>query len=184
MQPSRAEARVPELESGAEFAQHLVRSNPSLMRYVLTLLPRRADADEVLQRVAVILWQRFGEYDRTREFLPWAIRLTYFEVLNYRKEYARGRLVFRDEVVTALADCRPEYDELGELRRIALEKCLKKVDAAGRSLLRRRYCDSESIADLAVEWGQTAKSLYRRLDRLRASIADCVHNRMIGIDHD
>jgi RNA polymerase sigma-70 factor (ECF subfamily) len=45
-------------------------------------------------------------------------------------------------------------------------------------LLRRRYAAPETIAGLAVESGATAKSLYRRLDRLRERLADCVTRRL------
>lgn len=175
---------APVVNPGVEFAQHLVQHDRALRRYIMSMLPRRADADEVMQRTVVKLWQGFSGYDRSREFLPWAIHLTYYEILNFRKEFARGRLLFREEVMQALVDCRPEYDELQEQRRLALEKCLGSVSKEGIRLLRRRYCDAESIAELATEWGQTAKTLYRRLDRLRAILAECVQHRLVGVPHE
>jgi len=172
------------VDPGPEFAQLLVKHNGAMFRYVLTLLPRRLDAEEVMQRTTVILWQRFGEYDRNRDFLPWALKWVYFEVLNYRKEFARGKLFFREDIIDQLVESRPEYDEIHELRMTALRTCLENVKADGIELLRRRYCDSSTIAELAEEWRSTAKSLYRRLDRLRAALSDCVHNRLLGQTHD
>lgn len=173
-----------EASRGAHFAQLLVRHDRALRRYVLAMIPRKGDADEVMQRTAVRLWTKFDEFDTQREFLPWAIQQTYFEILNFRKEFARRKLFFREEVMQRLADCRPEYDSLQEQRRTALEKCLKRINREGVQLLRRRYCDSGSIADLAIELGQTAKALYRRLDRLRASIAECIRSRMGEVQHE
>lgn len=182
--PSEHSGPPGEASRGAAFAQLLVRHDQALRRYILAMLPRKEDADEVMQRTAVRLWTKFDEFDSTRDFLPWAIQQTYFEILNFRKEFARGKLFFQEEVIQRLADCRPEYDSLQEQRRTALEKCLKSINQEGVQLLRRRYCDSGSIAELADELGQTAKSLYRRLDRLRAAIADCVRTRLLEVQHE
>jgi RNA polymerase sigma-70 factor (ECF subfamily) len=149
-----------------------------LLRYILTLLPHRADAEEVLQRTAATLWERFAEYDPSREFYPWAVRFAYFEVLNHRKERARDRLVFREELLNELAATRGQMDELLERQREALLVCLGQLTPTDAELLRRRYCTPETIGHLAAEWGATAKALYRRVDRLREKLAECIGRRM------
>lgn len=167
-------------EPGVEFAQLLVRTDRILLRYILTFIPRRDDAEEVLQRAATVLWEKFAEYDRGREFLPWALRIAYFEILNFRKEIARSRLVFREDVLQSLAMTRESKESLLDVQRSALQECLGSLDQVGLDLLRRRYCDAETVAALADERGKTAKSLYRRLDRLRELIARCVEQRLAG----
>ena len=117
----------------------------------MTLLPRRDDAEEVLQRTATVLWEKFGEYDREREFLPWALRVAYFEVLNFRKQIARDRLVFREDVMEALAETRESLVAQLEAQRRALALCLSELSDRDQALLRRRYADSETIAALADE---------------------------------
>jgi RNA polymerase sigma-70 factor (ECF subfamily) len=164
--------------AGPEFARLLVRHDRALLRYILGLIPRRDDAEEVLQRTATVLWEKFAEYDRGREFLPWAIRFAYFEVLNFRKQIARDRLVFREEVMEALAEARQAQEPQLEAQRRALRHCLDELSPADQALLKRRYADSETIAELADEQGRTAKALYRRLDRLREAIARCVERRV------
>src|SRR5262245_64188334 len=146
---------------GPDFAKLLVRHDRALLRYIQTFIPRRDDAEEVLQRAATVLWEKFGDYDNERDFLPWALRVTYFEILNFRKEIARSRLVFREDVMEALAETREQQASVFDDQRAALVECLKRVGDEGISLLRRRYCDSTTIASLAQEQGRTAKSLYR-----------------------
>ncbi len=165
-------------QNGLEFSQLLLRNDRALLRYIMTFIPRRDDAEEVLQRTAAALWEKFSDYDRTREFLPWAMRFTYFEILNFRKELARSRLIFNADVLDSLNATRDELHSAIESQRSALRQCLKQLDAAGLALLQRRYCDSESIADLAAESGKTAKAIYRRLDRVRELISQCVAKRL------
>jgi RNA polymerase sigma-70 factor (ECF subfamily) len=164
--------------AGPEFARLLVRHDRALLRYIMTLVPRRDDAEEVLQRTATVLWEKFADYDRERDFLPWALRVAYFEVLNFRKQIARDRLVFREDVMQSLAETREAHLAQLEAQRRALAQCLSELSSDDQALLRRRYADSETVAALAGEQGKTAKALYRRLDRLRDAIARCAERRL------
>lgn len=159
---------------GGEFATLIVRHDRALLRYIMTLIPRRDDAEEVLQRTAAALWEHFPEYDRTRPFLPWGLRFAYFEVLNFRKEMARDRLVFREDVLALIAETRQQLEPELDARRAALRGCIDRLTAADLNLLRRRYCDSSSVGTLAEEAGKTTKALYRRLDRIREVVWECV----------
>lgn len=165
-------------DPGNEFAEHLAKSDRGLRRYVSMFVARRDDVEEILQQTAAVLWTKFAEYDRNREFLPWAIRFAYFEVLNFRKHRARQRFLHSEAVLEALAETRDQLaDELTQ-RQKAINHCLSKLTAEDRSLLERRYSDSSNIKSLAQETGRTVKALYRRLDRIRDIISACIGKRI------
>lgn len=165
---------------GELFSQLLVKHDRAILRYIMTFIPRRDDAEDVLQRTASAVWKRFPEYDSSREFLPWAIHLAYFEVLNYRKEIARGRLVFHEDLLHALAETHEACAPLLDAQIDALQECLKHLGPEEAALLRQRYCDSEPVASLARQEGITIKSIYRKLDRLRDRVAQCMQRRLAG----
>jgi RNA polymerase sigma-70 factor, ECF subfamily len=165
-------------DAGVEFAQLLVRHDRALLRYIMTFIPRRDDAEEVLQRSVAVLWEKFPQYDRAREFLPWAFRVAYFEVLNFRKELARSRLVFREDLLEMLAETRDELEPDLDRQRLALHHCLQRLTPDDMHLLQRRYCDSATVAALAEDLDKTTKSLYRRLDRIRELLTACVEQRV------
>lgn len=164
--------------AGDDFARLLTKYGRSIFRYIHTFVSRHGDAEEILQRVSTVLWMKFSEYDSTRGFLPWAQGVAYYEILKYRTENARSRLIFREDVLEALADTREELSPVLEAQMEALQECLGTIGAEGRELLKRRYCDAETVASLAAERGKTAKTFYRRLDRLRDLIANCVERRV------
>lgn len=166
---------------GGDFAALIVRHDRTLLRYIMSLIPRRDDAEEVLQATAVVLWERSVEYDPARPFLPWALRFAYFEVLNFRKRLARDRLVFREDVLESIAETRQSMETELDQRREALRKCLEGLAPRDRDLLQRRYCDSATVAALADEVGKTAKAMYRRLDRIREILMDCIQQRAAAI---
>lgn len=161
-------------DHGDIFARLLVTHDRQLRRYISMLLLQHDDVEEVLQRTAVILWQKFAAYDHSRDFLPWAKRFAYFEVLNFRKEHARSKLIYSEDVMQLLSDMQEEKSEELQQRQTALKKCLAKVSEGDRQLLDRRYNAATTVKAMADETGRTIKATYRRLDRIRAAIAECV----------
>lgn len=168
-------------DRGDIFARLLVTHDRPLRRYIAMLLLRHDDIEEVLQRTAVVLWQKFEEYDQSRDFLPWATRVAYYEVLNLRKEHARSRLVYTEDVMQALTETREQCSEELQNRRTALQHCLTKISDGDRQLLHRRYGDSSTAKTLAEETGQTIKAVYRRMDRIRAAVTKCV-DRQVALE--
>jgi len=166
------------VDDGLLFSQLLLRHERALFRYIMMFVHRRDDAEEVLQRTATSLWQKFNEYDRSREFLPWAFRFTYFEILTYCKEEKRIQTLFRTEVLDSLDTARHQMGSILEAQHVALQECLKEIGSESLELLQRHYGDSKSVVELAEETGKTVKSLYRKLDRVRERLATCITRKL------
>ncbi|MEZ6040542.1 MAG: sigma-70 family RNA polymerase sigma factor [Planctomycetaceae bacterium] len=164
-------------DHGKTFARLLVAHDRSLRQYIALFLPRRADVEEVLQQTAAALWEKFDEFDTSREFLPWATRFAYFEVLNYRKERARSRVFYSEDVMQALADTQRELSVELQFRESILQECLSELGSEDHLLLQRRYSEEATIKSLSEETGRTVKSLYRRLDRIRELLATCIDRK-------
>src|ERR1700761_1535557 len=60
-----------------------------LYSYLLSLLRRRDDAEEVLQQTAQLLWEKFEHYHRGTEFRAWACRVAHFKALEFRQKSRR-----------------------------------------------------------------------------------------------
>src|SRR5690606_34393882 len=90
----------------SEFARLLLESRKRLHAFILTLVPHWDDAEELEQRTAIILWQKFGEYVPGTNFLTWACQVARWEINNYRRTKGRSRLYFSNELMTALAELR------------------------------------------------------------------------------
>jgi RNA polymerase sigma-70 factor (ECF subfamily) len=55
-----------------QFVERFVRSQDRIYAYVATLLPNRADAEEVFQQTSLILWKKWQQFDPSRDFVRWA----------------------------------------------------------------------------------------------------------------
>ncbi|MEO8497594.1 MAG: sigma factor [Planctomycetota bacterium] len=103
-------------DATSEFVNLWNRYQPEVRRYVGMLVPRAADADDVIQQTATRLWAKFEEYDAERPFVAWAIGFAYHEVLSWRQRQARDRLVFSEEILSQLHATITEESSLLELR--------------------------------------------------------------------
>src|SRR5882724_11264787 len=113
------------------FAEH----QPALRTFVRALLPSLADASEVMQEVAVVLWQKFAEFDAARDFRKWAFGVARYQALAHLRDRVRDRHVFNDELVGRLADEAAAAEQRHEAQREALETCLQKLPEHQRALV-------------------------------------------------
>ncbi len=152
------------------FAEH----DQALRTFVRSLLPSMGDVSEVMQEVAVVLWQKFAEYDSTRDFRKWAFGVARFEALGFLRDKARDRHVFSDELVGKIADEAAAAMPRHEAQREALETCLQKLPETQRALVLAAYSKGARMDELAAQRGQTAMSLYKLLHRIRQALLECV----------
>jgi RNA polymerase sigma-70 factor (ECF subfamily) len=158
----------------AQFLRLFAEHEPALRVFVRVLVPSRSDASEVMQEVAVVLWQKFAEFDAARDFRKWAFGVARYEALAFLRDKGRDRHVFDDELVNKLADEAAVSAPRHEAQREALETCLQKLPEPQRTLVLAAYAQGTRMAELAAQRGQTAMSLYKVLHRLRQTLLECV----------
>ena len=164
--------------SREDFAGLYSRCHLDLLRYVLTLLPDRATAEDVVQETARLLWQKFDEYDPARPFGPWARRFAYFEVLKARKRATLHGKYFSADLVELLAEERVAEEETLAAQREALVDCLGQLDGASRELVLERYGTDRAVQDLALAVGKSPNAVSLGLRRIRQKLVECVNRKL------
>ena len=117
------------------FLKHFSANEAAIRAYVRRLVPTRQDAADVMQGVALVLWRKFGQLDNVDEFRSWAFGIARYEVLAWRRDKARDRLVLSEDVIQAIAEHPAAGESRLEAQRDALEGCLKKLPTKQRRLL-------------------------------------------------
>jgi len=156
-----------------QFLRLYVSNEEALLGFVRTLVPSREDAREVMQEVAVVLWQKLGELDDLANFRPWAFGVARFKAMAWLRDQKRDRLVFDADVLELLADEVTERADAYEAERRALEACVEKLAPAQRKLLDAAYAPGARIDALAAEAGRSAMSFYKALHRIRLTLMTC-----------
>jgi RNA polymerase sigma-70 factor, ECF subfamily len=169
--------RGKEGERQATFLRHFAKHQAEVHAFVRSLVQRREDATEIMQDVAVVLWEKFDQFDPSLDFRKWACGVARYEVLSYFRDRARNRLVFDEQLLTMLATESID-DPHAQQRQEALEQCLQRLPEPDRKLLQQAYTNGGSIKGLAEERQQTSGSLYKFLHRLRMALMKCIEKRI------
>ncbi len=165
------------------YLEQVTQSQRTLYGVLWSLLRDAHDVDDVLQETNAVLWQKAHEFDESREFLPWALKIAQLQVLAFRKRRQRSRLVFDEQLVAALVDQSVREAEQVEPRRRALGECLKKLSGEHRRLITRRYEPGGSVNELAAEQGNAPKAGSEMLRRIRSSLLDCIERTLVREAH-
>jgi RNA polymerase sigma-70 factor (ECF subfamily) len=146
---------------------------------VYALTPNWQDAEEVMQRVRIRIWQQFDQYDAAKPFDAWARAIAYYLVLAYRKEKSRQREFFTEAILEAVSNQFNAYLESADERREALLRCLAKLDTRRRDLVTVYYSSSRHTSDaIATQLSMTPNALRQSLYRIRKILLNCVTRTM------
>ena len=162
------------------FARLLFAHQRQVYGYILTLVPHRADADELFQETSVILWEKLDEYDADRPFFPWACGVAFNVVRNWRTKQRRDRHVFTDDFVEQLSAARIADAPLLDARREALVDCMQKLPADDRRLIDAYYTHDQQVASLADRAGVSQSAVYKSLTRIRRVLFVCINRTVDG----
>lgn len=167
-----------ESERHHRFLRSFTAQEPAIRAYVRRLLPSRADADDVMQEVSVVLWEKFKTFQPDGDFRAWAFGVARYEVLAWLRDKGRDKLVLDEAVVTRLADESAEHEPHLERQREALESCMQKVAPDQRDLLMRAYQPQVRMQEVAEASGRTTSGFYQWLHRMRRSLMDCIRRTL------
>jgi RNA polymerase sigma-70 factor (ECF subfamily) len=167
-----------EIELHRRFLRLFTAHEAAVRTYIRRMVPLRADADDVMQDVSVVLWDKFDSFREGEPFRAWAFGVARFEVLAWLRDKARDRLVLDEEVALKIAD-ESAADELNlDLQREALEDCMARVPAEQRELLMQAYQPDVRIQEVALGSGRSVPGFYQWLHRMRWKLLDCVRRTL------
>lgn len=171
-------ATPPPHDRHAEFVGLLTASHSRLLGYCLSLIGRRHDAEDVLQKASLTMWSKFDTFTLGTDFLAWATTICFYEAKNFQRLAARAPVAFDDQLLAIMAAERLEDLTHHEDRLEALDACLGALPEKDRALLDAAYVAGAGIARLAEQIGRAPQTLYNRLNTLRRALAACVEKRL------
>lgn len=162
----------------SEFIQLFTRAQRPVFLYILSLIPRPVDAEEILQETNLVIWTKSQQFQAGTNFRAWACQIAYYEVLKYRERKQREKLYFNPELMELIAAESLQQAELMDRRRQALAECLLKLRESDRALIQTRYSPDGEGPGIADRLGRPINSIYQSLSRIRKALLDCINRRL------
>jgi RNA polymerase sigma-70 factor (ECF subfamily) len=160
-------------ESRFPLLRELTNHQNSIYAYIFSLVPNREAAQEILQETNLVICEKADQFLAGSHFLTWACAIARFKVLAYRRDTTRDKLIFGDDLSEKLASGDVQRFDLST-RMIALEKCLEKLPARQRAMIKDRYRPDVTMEVLADRLGRAKQSLAVTLHRIRQTLLECL----------
>ncbi len=134
--------------------------------------------EEVLQETYVTAFEKLYQYRPQGTLRPWLRTIARNHLFAHWRERRRLAEFDGDALETLIADDGLDGldhdDERRELESARLALCLEHLPERARTMLERRYCEEQPLAQLAQQFKRSAATLSVTLFRLREQLRRCV----------
>ncbi len=156
----------------------MTRHQRQIFGYIHTLVPGRADAEDILQETNLVICKKFEEFKEGTDFVAWACQIAWWNVRRARQKFARAKVVFDDDVLESVAGTAATMMEELDHRHEALAHCLGRLHPRDRDLLLTRYEPGGGVEAAAQRCGRSMEAAYKALMRLRKLLHDCITQKL------
>jgi RNA polymerase sigma-70 factor, ECF subfamily len=165
----------PDDKHSDEFVRLLTGCERPLFAFILALVWRVQDAEDLYQQTAMQLWEKFDEFQPGTNFSAWAFTTARLLVGNFQRAQAHRKTFLKPELAATLADQQSALPTReSEFMADALKRCMDRLNETDRRLIRLCYSSGRTIKQIAEALGRPAQSTYNSLCRIRRSLFECV----------
>lgn len=170
-----------ESHSAAKLTALWTKAQPTVLAFVLSMVHRFEDAEDIVQQVGMTAAERFADYDETRSFQAWVLGIARLKVLRYYRDNRRHNALLVDQdLLDQMIDLHTERsDRVNEIN-VALESCLKKLTNRAMKMLELRYVRELSSNDIADYLGTTSNTISVTLHRIRKALRKCMAGQQLA----
>lgn len=153
--------------------EQLIKENlPKLKKYIFSKVPDPKDAEEILQETLISAHESYAFFEGKSSFYTWLCGIANHEIADfYRRKKIKtllfSRFPFLENIVSQALT--PDEDfEKQELRK-EVKKVLSCLKEGYSQILRLKYYQGFSMAEIAHRLKTTVKAVESRLSRARGA---------------
>jgi RNA polymerase sigma factor (sigma-70 family) len=170
---------ISDVANGDQKALEVVydQTSSKLFGVILTILPNRHEAEEVLQDVYMIVWEKAGYYNaRLGSPVTWLATVARNRAIDRRRALQAVGEPLEQDVASVIVDTAPTPIDLIEERQEheRLRGCLEGLEARMRTAIHDAFLKGHSYGELAqrldVPLGTLKSQIRRALQNLRSCL--------------
>ena len=165
------------------FVQLVTQYQQRVYLFILSLVPHRADADEILQETNLVLWRKFDEFEIGSDFRAWAFQVAYNKIKAFQERHGRQRLRFGPSAMDRLAAVASSMPDCAPAALEALDVCKQELSLQDRDLIERRYQPGATVASVAADVGRSVAAVYKAVVRIRRVLHECIERTIRREQH-
>ena len=157
------------------FIRLLSRYQGQIYSYILSLVGKFNDSDDILQETSSKLWEIYDQYEPETDFLKWSLSVAYYRVLEYRKNAQRHKkVIYTDDFFHQLSDSAPKCLSRTREYLEKLKCCTEKLGPEDASIIKLRYNHTVSVKEIARRINRPIRGVYLSLARIHRLLLKCI----------
>ena len=157
-----------------QFIRLFTQAQPEVYSYLRSMIFNRADADDVFQDVACVLWQKFDQFQPGTQFGQWACAIAHNQAMAHFQKGRRDKLVFSMDVLALIADKTASQNQTFGAFQDALLGCLEELSEQDTQLVHLRFEPLATNRSVAATLGRSETAISRSLSRIYALLLNCI----------
>lgn len=151
-----------------------IRHTDVIRGFIYGLLPDRVRTDDVLQETFLTVTRKAADFEPGTNFAKWACSIARYKVMEEQRAIRRSQRLLSPDVMEALAVTEEAYAR--DPRIDQLPDCLERLPEGMKRLLRLRYQEDHTPAEVAERVGWSSNAVYVGLSRARTLLRECLEN--------
>ena len=160
------------------FFQLFMSHQKSLYAFILASVRNYADANDILQETATVMWGKFGEFDKGTNFVGWGISISRNLIKKYFRERKMSRVQFDDKLFQDISEKVEKGLSKMDGRLEALKRCSQRLSDTARLLISMRYNEGMTIKAIASQLNRPVQGMYKAMARLQAALQRCIEKEL------
>ena len=160
------------------FAELVERYQRDVIKVVSAMLFCRQESEDLVQKTFLRAYEKLEQFDIERDFSLWIKEIARNTV---RMHVRKGKSVekhldaYRQWV---LDKSNGNNDELG-FRSLALKDCQSQLTERNQQLLKLRYQERMSMAEIADYLGRSSDAITKAVSRIRSELRLCINRKLM-----
>ena len=166
-----------------EYSQKLTQIQKSLYGFILSLVPNRSEAEDILQETNLILCEKANEYDPEGHFQGWAFKIARFQVMRHITKSKRSKLQFCTELLEDVASEEFDSRKIQAAQR-ALSICYSLLPKSMQIIAKLRFKDDMSLKIISKSVKRPMGAISSTLYRIRQKLVNCVREKLVTVESE
>jgi RNA polymerase sigma-70 factor (ECF subfamily) len=145
-----------------------------IMTYILMMVPRSADAEDILQETAALMRERFDQYRTGTDFASWGAIIARYKIMELRRMQSQQHVTFSNETLNLISDYAGKRTQGIHSIQEWLGQCLSRLNQQDRTLVEMRYGNNITTRELARRIGRPVQGLYSSMSRIHGFLLECI----------
>lgn len=165
-----------------QFFRLFMDCDKRLYAVILMLVHNPDDAEDLFQETALVMWERFDDFQMDKSFLAWGIGIARHKYIDLQRKKRTMRTRLEQKTYELILDHAVRRADQMPERSKALQTCVRKLVDADRKLIAMRYHQNLSVKAMATQLQRSRDGLYKTMARIHRQLERCVKTTLSRLE--